>query len=321
VKSSIWNLLGIGLLVWTLVSPAPLLSQPVTPFTDFKSPTDSLPTELISEELPDAPLPQNSTQPPAASAAQNSSSSAPAQDSSQNPPGDKNGGKAVQRQEAEQQIKIQQKQRMVGVIPNFNAVLNGSTVPLTGGQKIRTAFRSAIDPYQFALAAFVGAIGQANDSHSSIDANGVRHGYEQGWTGYSKRVGSSYADQFNGTMIGNGILPAVLHQDPRYFRKGTGSIKGRIFYAAVAAVRCKSDKGKWQPNYSNVLGNLAAGGISNVYYPAADRGFVLTVEQALIVTAEGALGTMVIEFYPDVMQHVVKKKAQGPPPMIPSSTP
>ena len=210
---------------------------------------------------------------------------------------------------------------MAAVIPNFNAVLNGSSVPLTGGQKMRLAWRSAIDPYQFGLAAVVGAIGQANDSHSSIDENGVRHGFEQGWTGYAKRFGASYTDQFNGTIIGNGILPAVLHQDPRYFRKGTGSIAGRTWYAAIAAVRAKSDKGKWQPNNSNVLGNVAAGGISNLYYPAADRGFVLTIEQAMIVTAEGAFGTMLIEFYPDVIHHFTKKKPQEPPPIVTSSTP
>jgi hypothetical protein len=320
VKSSIWNFCWIGLLALTLVSPASLFSQPVVPSPDLISANDTLHAELVSDDLlPDEPLPQN-TQPPASPTQQGSSSS---QDpTTPNPAtGDTNADKAAKRQEAEEQLKIQQKQRMAAIVPNFNAVLNGSTVPLSGGQKMRMAWRSAIDPYQFGLAAFVAAIGQANDSHSSIDANGFRHGYEQGWIGYAKRFGSSFADQFNGTMIGNGILPAVLHQDPRYFRKGSGSIKGRIWYATIAAVRCKSDNGKWQPNYSNVLGNLAAGGISNVYYPAADRGFVLTVEQAIIVTAEGALGTMLIEFYPDVIHHFVKEKTHGPPPMVPSSTP
>ena len=113
-------------------------------------------------------------------------------------------------------------------------------------------------------------------------------------------------------MIGNGILPAVLHQDPRYYRLGQGKFSKRFGYALLAAVRCKGDNGKWQPNYSNVLGNLAAGGISNLYYPAADRGFELTVRQALVVTAEGAVGSLAVEFYPDIMKHVFHKNTSPP---------
>jgi hypothetical protein len=201
---------------------------------------------------------------------------------------------------------------MIGVIPNFNAVMNGKAPALTRGQKMRLAWRSAIDPYQFALAGFTSAIGQATDSHSSIDSNGVRHGYEQGWTGYAKRYGANFADQFDGTMIGNGIFPALLHQDPRYFRRGEGPKKSRFFYAVLSTVRCKGDNGKWQVNYSNVLGNFASGGISNLYYPAADRGFGLTAEQALLVTAEGAFGALLVEFYPDVMKHFHKGPKDAP---------
>jgi hypothetical protein len=185
---------------------------------------------------------------------------------------------------------------------------------------MRAAFRSAIDPYQFGLAAFTSAIGQATDSHSSYDpVRMINVGYSQGWVGYSQRFGASFADQFDGTIIGNGILPVVLHQDSRYYRKASGSITSRTLYAAFSAIRCKSDKGNWQPNYSNVLGNLAAGGISNLYYPAADRGFGLTMKQGLIVTAEGIIGSMLIEFYPDVRQHFRKKKTSDG--ATPASTP
>src|SRR5262249_6495392 len=95
-------------------------------------------------------------------------------------------------------------------------------------------------------------------------------------------------------------LPSLLHQDPRYFRKGAGSFGRRLFYAVSATVRCKNDNGRWAPNYSNVLGNLAAGGLANLYYPAGDRGFGLTVGRALIVTAEGAIGSAFVEFWPDI---------------------
>jgi hypothetical protein len=222
---------------------------------------------------------------------------------------------------AEVELKKELKQRMGGIVPNFNAVLDGSTVPLTPGQKMRAAFRSAIDPYQVGLALFTSGIGQAEDSHDTIDHTpghvGNHLGYRQGWEGYGKRFGASFTDQFDGTIIGNGVLPVLLHQDARYFRMGTGSFKKRLLYSMSTTIICRGDNGKRQPNYSNVLGNIAAGGISNLYYPAADRGFGLTIEQGLLVTAEGTFGALLIEFYPDIKDHFAKghhsKTAQPAP--------
>jgi hypothetical protein len=264
-------------------------------------------------DLPEAPVPQSTSQSNTQAPAQTPTQQPADSSSSSQQPKDEKQKKKEEHDAAEQELKVEEHQRIVGVIPNFNAVLDGSSVPLSAGQKIRAAFRSADDPYQFALAGIVAGYGQATDSHSSIDSNGVRHGYEQGWVGYSKRYGSSYADQFDGTVLGNGIFPAVLHQDPRYFRLGKGKVSHRFIYALASTVRCKSDNGKWQPNYSNLLGNLAAGGISNVYYPAADRGFALTIEQGLVVTAEGAFGGLLIEFYPDIQKHVFHQKDKGQP--------
>ena len=79
--------------------------------------------------------------------------------------------------------------------------------------------------------------------------------------------------------------------------KGTGTIRARALYSIAAVVICRSDKGKWQPNYSNILGNLATAGISNTYYPASDRnGISLTIKNSLLGTAEGAVGNLVQEF-------------------------
>lgn len=209
---------------------------------------------------------------------------------------------------SEEELQKELKQRMGGIVPNFNAVLDGSTVPLRPGQKMRAAFRSAIDPYQFGLALFSAGIGQAEDSHDTVTPQGTHIGYRQGWEGYGKRFGAGYTDQFDGTIIGNGILPVLLKQDARYFRMGTGSFKKRFFYSMSTTVICRGDNGKRQPNYSNVLGNIAAGGISNLYYPAADRGLSLAIEQGLIVTAQGTFGAFLIEFYPDIRNHFAKNK-------------
>jgi hypothetical protein len=101
----------------------------------------------------------------------------------------------------------------------------------------------------------------------------------------------------SGTFIGSAILPSLLKQDPRYFYKGSGSKRSRILYAIANSVICKGDNGHWQPNYSNVLGNLAAGGISNLYYPAQNRnGAALTFENAAIGIGATAAANLVEEF-------------------------
>ena len=226
------------------------------------------------------------------------------------------------RQAAEAQLQGELHQRMAGVVPNFNAVLGGTALPLSKGQKMRAAFRSAIDPYQFGLAFITSGYGQATDSHSSIDQSGNHHGYPQGWAGFGCRYGANYVDQFNGTIIGNGILPALLHQDARYYRMGEGHpFKQRFFYSLATTVVARSDSGKRQPNYSNVVGNLISGGISNIYYPKAERGFGLTVEQGMEVTAEGSFGALLIEFYPDIRRHIHGKRLPPAPAPISQAQP
>ena len=269
--------------------------------------------------LPEEPLPQLQSKPSEPLIAEAYSSAnplttidpqAPAQTQtpSQTPPTpDHPLTDAEKKQAAQDELQRELHQRLGGVVPNFNAVIDGTSVPLSKSQKMHAAFRSAVDPYQFGLAFITSGYGQATDSHSSIDPNGTHHGYPQGWGGFGERYGANYVDQFNGTIIGNGMLPALLHQDARYYRMGESqSFKKRFFYSLSTTVRCKSDKGNWQPNYSNVLGNLISGGISNFYYPKAERGAALTIEQGMEVTAEGSIGAILIEFYPDIRRHFTK---------------
>ena len=75
-------------------------------------------------------------------------------------------------------------------------------------------------------------------------------------------------------MLGGAVFPSLFKQDPRYFYKGTGSISSRALYAIANSVICKGDNERWQPNYSAILGGIAAGGISNLYYPASNRSGV-----------------------------------------------
>jgi hypothetical protein len=189
---------------------------------------------------------------------------------------------------AEEQIKVEETQRVLGVIPNFYVTYDPTALALKPKQKFELAWKSAVDPVTFAASGAVAGFEQAGNGFS---------GYGQGAQGYAKRFGASYADSFIGNMIGGAVLPSMLKQDPRYFYKGSGSTRSRIFYALANAVVCKGDNGRWQPDYSGILGSLAAGGISNLYYPAGSRnGVGLTFENTLIGIAGSGVGNLFQEF-------------------------
>jgi hypothetical protein len=173
------------------------------------------------------------------------------------------------------------------------------TLSLTASQKIDLAFRSSIDPFTFGAAFLVAGYHEALDEDT---------GFGWGAEGYFKRSGAAYLDAVGGTMIGNGFLPALLHQDPRYFRLGYGSATHRILYALATNVICKHDNtGKWEPNYSNVGGNIIAGAISNLYYPPQNSGWGQTISNGMIVTAEGGIGSIFQEFWPDISRKFLHK--------------
>jgi hypothetical protein len=187
-----------------------------------------------------------------------------------------------------EQFKEEEEQRVLGFIPNFYVSYAPDAPPLTSGQKFHLAWRSSIDPITLLSDGFFAGIEQANNDYK---------GYGQGTEGYAKRYAAGYASDFIGTMIGGAILPSLLKQDPRYFYKGTGSTRSRAFYAITRRVIIRGDNGHWQPNYSGIIGGLATGGISNLYYPAADRnGASLTFENTGIGIAEGAAVNLLQEF-------------------------
>ena len=188
---------------------------------------------------------------------------------------------------AQEQIKDEEKQRVLGFIPNFYVSYIPNAAPLNARQKFELAWKSTLDPVTFGITGAIAGIQQANNQFS---------GYGQGAQGYAKRYGASYADVVTSTFIGGAILPSILKQDPRYFYKGTGSKRSRVLYAIANSVICKGDNGHWQANYSTLIGGLAAGGISNLYYPASDRGAGLTFENAAIGIGATAAANILQEF-------------------------
>ena len=207
---------------------------------------------------------------------------------------------------AEQQITAEEHQRILGILPNFFVSYVPNAAPLTRKQKFKLAFIVSTDPVTFFT----------NGVNAGIEqAQGDYQGYGQGVAGYARRYGAGYGDRLSSTFFGAAILPSLFHQDPRYFYKGTGNVAYRALYAISTVVICKGDNGHWQPNYSNVLGNLIAGAISSSYYPRSEQHSVqVTVSNTLLGTAEGAFGTLFQEF---LLRHLTK----GAPPVIKPSQP
>ena len=206
---------------------------------------------------------------------------------------------------AEAEIKIEEKQRVLGVIPNFYVSYIRNAAPLTSKQKFKLAWRTVIDPFTLVFVGGAAGVEQAQNHFA---------GYGQGAQGYGKRFGADYTDTVAGTFIGSAILPSLLKQDPRYFYKGSGSMPSRFLYAIANSVICKGDNRHWQANYSNILGNLAAGGISNLYYPSQDRnGAGLTLENGALGIGETAAENLFQEF---LIRKLTRKTPKNAPPKL-----
>ena len=208
---------------------------------------------------------------------------------------------------AQEQMNDEMKQRVLGVIPNFYVTYVPDAAPLTPKQKYHLAARLNIDPAYMVTAAGVAGVQQARNEFS---------GYGQGAQGYAKRFGATFADFTMSNFLGNAVLPSLFKQDPRYFYKGTGTAKSRALYALANAVICKGDNGNWQANYSGILGSLAAGGISNLYYPASDRGAALTFENTAIGIGGTAILNLMKEF---VLTKITTNVPHRPSPANPNA--
>ncbi len=187
---------------------------------------------------------------------------------------------------ATEQLKLEEKQRVLGIIPNFYVSYDADAEPLTTKLKFALALKVSVDPVTVAGVALIsGAKQAANTPH-----------YGQGAEGFGKRFGATAADGFTDIMIGGAILPSVLHQDPRYFYQGTGTTKSRIRHAMLSPFISKGDNAKWQPNYSSIGGDLASSSIANLYYPRSNRGAGLVFGNFAIGTAERVGASLAQEF-------------------------
>jgi len=190
---------------------------------------------------------------------------------------------------AAEQIRAEEKQRLVGVLPNFYTSYVQDAVPLTWKQKFSFATRGTFDPVAMLGVGFAAGVEQANNTFP---------GYGQDAAGYGKRFAAKFADGRSSDYFTHAIFPSLLHQDPRYFYQGTGTVKSRMMHAIGSAFFTRGDNGRTEPNYSYVLGDMCSGALSNLYYPAANRGAHLVFSNAAIGLAGRVGGNLLREFLP-----------------------
>jgi len=193
---------------------------------------------------------------------------------------------ASSEQLATEQVHLEEKQRVLGLIPNFYVVYDQNPAPLTSKLKFHLALRTLNDPVSY-IGFFLNAgIYQAADYP----------GYRGGMEGFGQRLGATFAGGYTHVLVEDALLPSLLHQDPRYYYQGTGTTRSRLLHAFSSAVFATGDNGRREINYSGIGGDLASGAIANLYYPSRERGGALVLEDALIGTGGRVAFSVAEEF-------------------------
>jgi hypothetical protein len=189
--------------------------------------------------------------------------------------------------------------RLFGIIPNYRSHPSfKDSKPLTSKEKFKLGLRDSFDPGTFVLAGGLAGIAQASNSIPS---------YGQGMAGYGRYYGATFGNLVIGNMMTVAVFPSLLHQDPRYFRRGGGSTWSRLGYACGQIFITHGDNRKTQFNYSEVFGNATAVAISNAYIPdnrtASDAVGQLGMQLGLDMA-----GNILKEFVPDMYRKISGKK-------------
>lgn len=189
---------------------------------------------------------------------------------------------------AHYQLQHEEKQLVLGFIPNYLVTYYPHTAPLTARQKFQLTEKVVFNPF---------TLGLTTGFVAGEQATGMYSGYGTEEKSFAKRFGAAYATLGVGAFVGDALLPSILHQDPRFYYKGDGSVGSRLLYAITRSVICKGDNGHWQPDFSAVLGHFAAGGIANLYLPQQNRnGWGVTLENGMIGIGFDAIANILQEF-------------------------
>lgn len=177
------------------------------------------------------------------------------------------------------------------IIPAFNVAYKKDIPPLTPHEKLVEMLQETYDPDGLALSA-----AEALLEHSPTGFCGYGHG----WGGYGKCYGAALLDANTSGFLGDYVFPVWFHQDPRYFRLGTGSIPARTLYSLSRVFVTRTDAGGVTFDSSALLGTVLAGALANTYYPKSDRGVGLTASRIGVDLFGTAIFNLEAEFWQDI---------------------
>jgi hypothetical protein len=205
-----------------------------------------------------------------------------------------------QDQNDDQSSKGQQTKRMLYVVPNFAAVSAGKQLPpLSVKGKFALATSDSFDYSSFVWTGILAAQSYATDQYPELG---------RGAAGYGRYYWRAFADGVSGTYFTEAIVPALTHQDPRYYTLENGSFWRRMGYALSRVVVTKTDSGGEAFNVSEVGGNALEAGLANLYYPAQERGLGKTAENWATQIESAALNNIAKEFWPDIRRYVFRQR-------------
>lgn len=186
--------------------------------------------------------------------------------------------------------------RIYGVLANYRtAGYMAKYEPITAKEKFKIATGDSFSWNIFLLAAGFAGIGQLEDSNPS---------FGEGVKGYAHYYWTAMVDQAVGNYMTEAIFPTMLHEDPRYFRRGEGSAWVRTKWAVGQIFRTRKDDGGYEFNYSEIVGNGVAAAISDAYHPNA-RDVSDTIENWWVYVGTDTISNVLKEYWPDFKRKVL----------------
>ncbi|HLJ28241.1 MAG TPA: hypothetical protein VKY85_16130 [Candidatus Angelobacter sp.] len=193
-----------------------------------------------------------------------------------------------------------QTKRMFWIVPNFSAVSADTKLPpLSVRDKFKLARQDSVD-----YSSFVWAGLQAGQSMALRSDPELGHGL----AGYARYYWRAFADQASGSFFTEAIVPALTHEDPRYYTAGHGGFFRRTEYALSQVVLTRTDSGGVSFNFSEIVGNVMEAGLANLYYPPQERGFRRTAENWATQIEAASLNNVIREFWPDIRHKILRQK-------------
>jgi hypothetical protein len=185
-----------------------------------------------------------------------------------------------------------QTKRILGIVPNFRSVsVDEKLPPLSPRDKLKLMTEDSFDYSSFIYVGILAGIAQGEGSYPE---------FHSGAPAYARYYWHSFTDTLDGNLMTEFLVPVATKEDPRYYTQGHGSFLKRTGYSVSRLFVTRTDSGGPAPNFSEIVGNGAAAGVSNFYYPSEERTWTKTGQRWVTQVGLDGASNLIKEFWPDV---------------------